>query len=52
VQASGRLLQFYFANDAPGDGGWERLQRLFERSQAKKGGEISRFPKLAEALRP
>jgi len=33
VQASGRLLQLYFASDAPGDWGWERLQRLSERAR-------------------
>ena len=35
--SSGRLLQFHFASDAAasltGDGGWERFQRLSERSQ-------------------
>ena len=34
--SAGRILRLDFASDAPGDGGWERFQRLSERAQKTK----------------
>jgi len=36
----GRLLQGDFPGDAPGDGGWERFQRLSEKSPERKGRDL------------
>ena len=38
--SAGRILRLDFASSAPGDGGWERFQRLSERSQATKEAQM------------
>ena len=45
--SAGRILRLDFASDAPGDGGWERFQRLSGRSRLRK--EVSKWPSALNA---